>query len=287
MNGIYLLDKPEGISSYGVIKKFKKAFNLNKVGHAGTLDPFATGLLIVLVGKATKLSDIFINGNKKYQGTISFGAATDTYDKTGIITEEKSDFLLTDQMVKSALNLFTGELMQTPPIYSAIRYDGMRLYEYAREAIEVEIKKRKVFVYEFSQTGRLKDNKQDFTATVSKGTYLRSLAYDVGKHLNIPSHLEALRRTKSGMFNVVDAYKLEDINSNTLPTYSLEDYAKGLPKLTVLPYLEKHVLNGILLDERQTTIKDYISVYNEAGELLAIYMPIEDKYKPLIIVKEK
>lgn len=284
MDGIYLVDKPVGISSYDCIRKFKKAFNIKKIGHSGTLDPFASGLLIILVGKATKLSNIFLNDDKEYTGTIYFGTSTDTYDKTGVITEEKKDFTLTDELIIKTFTYFQGKIMQKPPMYSAVKHEGLKLYQYARKQKNIEVKQREVVIKEFLPTSKLKNNKINFTSKVSKGTYLRSLAYDVGINLNIPSHLYALRRIKSGIFNVTDAYDISNINSDTKPTLTIEDYAKTLPRLVVKPYLEKHIKNGILLDERQTTIKDYISVYNIKDELLAIYMPTDNKYKPLILI---
>jgi|SRR5690554_5132167 len=284
MDGIYLVDKPIGISSYDIIRKFKKALNIKKIGHSGTLDPFASGLLIVLVGKATKLSNIFLNDDKEYTGTIYFGTSTDTYDKTGAVVEHKNDFTLTDELIINAFNDFQGKIMQKPPIYSAVKFKGLKLYEYARKQENIEVKKREVFIKEFMPTSKLKENKITFTAKVSKGTYLRSLAYDVGEKLNIPSHLYSLRRIKSGMFSLGDAYSITDITNKIKPTLTIQDYAKTLPKVVVKPYLEKHITNGILLDERQTTIKDYISIYNIKDELLAIYMPADNKYKPLILI---
>lgn len=286
MDGIYLIDKPAGISSYDCIRKLKKVLNFKKIGHSGTLDPFASGLLVVLVGKATKLANIFINDNKEYTGTIYFSKATDTYDKTGKTVEEKTDFTLSEEEIKDTFKMFQGEIYQKPPIYSAVRYGGKKLYQYARDKEEIEVKKRLVEVIEFKPLSKLQNNKLDFSATVSKGTYLRSLAYDFGKSLNIPAHLYSLRRTRSGIFNVSNAYTIDKVTSNIKPSVTIEDYAKVLHKIVVKPYLEKHILNGILLDERQTTTKEYLSVYNIKDELLAIYKPKENKYSPLIIVKD-
>lgn len=287
MDGIYLIDKPEGFSSYDCIRIIKKIFLTRKVGHSGTLDPFTSGLLVVLVGKATKFTEYFINEDKEYVGRISFGKSTDTYDKTGEVTEEKKEFHLTDEMINETFKHFQGSIMQTPPIYSAIEYQGLKLYQYARYNIDVEIAEREVFINEFKPIGKLKDNKLDFLASVSKGTYVRSLAYDFGRKLNIPAHLESLRRTKSGFFDVKDAYQIADLSSDIKPSVTIDEFAERFKKIVVLPYLERHILNGIHLDERQATVDEIISVYNEDDELLAIYKPIgEGKYKPLLIVKE-
>lgn len=284
MEGIYLIDKPEGISSYDCIRKLKKALDFKKIGHSGTLDPFASGLLIVLVGRATKLSSIFLEEDKEYVGTILFGKSTNTFDSTGVITEEITDFELNEQMIDQAFKDLTGTIMQKPPIFSAIRHQGKRLYEYARKQEEVIIKERIAHIKQFVRTSPIKDNEVKFFSQVSKGTYLRSLAFDVGKKLMIPTHLSSLRRVKSGIFSVCDAYKIDEVVNGIKPSITIEEYADNLEKLIVKPYLEKHILNGIQLDERQTKTKNMFAVYNQENKLLAIYRPVKDKYNPFIIL---
>lgn len=284
MDGIYLINKPVGISSYGVIRKLKKVLNFKKIGHAGTLDPFASGLLVVLVGKATKLSNLFINNDKRYTGSIYFGISTDSYDKEGKIIDEVTSFTLTDEDILKTFNSFVGTINQTPPIYSAIKQGGKKLYEYARKNEQVEVKQRTVTIYEFIKTSLFKDNVVHFDVKTSKGTYIRSLAYDVGVKLNIPTHLNSLVRVESGMFDLKDAYDYELIEEVNKPTISLLEYAETLEKLVVEDYLIRLIKHGVLLDKRQTSTKNMFSVYNKNGELLAIYTPSGDKYKPLIIL---
>lgn len=284
MDGIYLIDKQVGISSYDVIRKLKKVLNTKKIGHAGTLDPFASGLLVVLVGKATKLSNLFINDDKTYTGSIYFGKSTDTYDKEGQTTKKLDDFNITDEDIIRAFNSFVGTISQTPPIYSAIKQGGKKLYEYARSNADVIIKKRTVTIYDFIQTSKLKDNITKFKVSTSKGTYIRSLAHDVGEVLNVPSHLNSLMRVKSGAFKLDDAYSYEDLDKVNKPSISIKEFAEGLEKVVIKDYLIRLIYNGVELDKRQNTTKNIFSVYTEQGTLLAIYMPKGDKYKPLIIL---
>ena len=273
MEGIYLINKIEGITSYDVIRKLKEKTTL-KIGHAGTLDPFAEGLLIVLIGRATKLSDLFLNSDKIYEGVISFGYSTDTYDKTGEIVNKLDEFKLTEEAVKAAIKGLSGDISQTPPKYSSIKVKGKKLYQYARKNEAVIIPKRVVHIEFLSY--RLTNNELYFKVQVSKGTYIRSIANDLGDKLGIPCHLKSLKRLSSGDF------KLEDANDEK-PFMTLTDYANTLDRLVIKPYLEKLVLNGVYLDDRQTNTKEIFSVYTENNQLLAIYTPFKGKYKPLIL----
>jgi tRNA pseudouridine55 synthase len=286
VEGIYLIDKKTNMTSYDVIRVLKKKLNVTKIGHTGTLDPFASGLLIILTGRTTKLSDYLLNDDKTYTGEITFGYSTDTYDLEGKIVNKLETFNIREVELNNAFKSLTGKITQIPPIYSAIKVDGKKLYDYARANNPVEIMPREVNVMEFRPTGILSDNKISFLASVSKGTYIRSLAHDLGKQLNIPSHLSSLRRIRSGNFNVNDAYRLDSIDENTKPTMTLTEFAESLDKVIIKPYLEKLILNGIYLDSRQTSINKMFSVYTEDNRLIAIYTPQEDKYKPLIILGE-
>lgn len=287
MEGIYLIDKPEGISSYSCIRKLKKVLNFKKIGHSGTLDPFASGLLVILVGKATKLASLFLNDDKDYEGVIYFGRSTDSFDETGKTVEEIKDFTLNKELIDEAIKGFIGNINQKPPIFSALSFEGKRLYNYARSGEVVKVNTRKVTVNELKTIGNYEHNEIKFFTSVSKGTYIRSLANDLGVALNIPSHLAKLRRVRSGSFFLKDAIKFNDIKEGIKPTLTIKDYAATLERLTIMPYLEKHVLNGIQLDDRQTTTKNVFAVYNELNKLLAIYKPVKaDKYNPLIILEE-
>ncbi len=284
MDGIYLINKPENVTSYDVIRTLKTIFKDVKIGHAGTLDPFATGLLVILTGQMTKLSKYLINDDKTYEGVICFGMSTETYDLTGNPTNIVKDFKLDKDNVLKAMTKLSGLTTQSPPIYSAIKKDGRKLYHYAVSGQDVELPLREVMIHEFKLID-LKDKELIFKLDVSKGTYIRSIAHEIGVMLNIPAHLCKLNRTKSGIFSLDQSYLLKDVNETTKPSISLNEYASSLKKVIVKPYLERLVANGVVLDERQTTGNELFSVYNERDELLAIYEPYKGKYKPVIVVK--
>jgi len=217
---VLLIDKPIDWSSFQVVNKLrgaiKKQFNLRKikVGHAGTLDPLATGLLIICTGKFTKKIDEFQAQIKEYTGTFTIGSTTPSYDLETPINEHFTTDHLTEKLIKDATDLFIGEIEQKPPIFSAIKKDGKRLYELARAGETIEIKSRKVTISEFEVT-KIDLPKIDFKVVCSKGTYIRSLANDFGKALHSGAHLSSLRRTKIGNYSVKDASSI-DMYLNTI-----------------------------------------------------------------------
>ena len=212
---VLLIDKPLNWTSFQVVNKMKwllkSKFDLRKIkiGHAGTLDPLATGLLIVCTGKFTKTISELQAQTKEYTGTFHIGATTPSYDLETEIDQEFPIEHITDELIEQTKKQFLGEIDQQPPIYSALKKDGVRLYEHARAGTEVEIAFRKTTIYEFEFT-RISLPELDFRVVCSKGTYIRSLAHDFGKALNSGSHLTALRRTKSGDYNVDEALSIED-----------------------------------------------------------------------------
>lgn len=210
---VFLIDKPLDWTSFDVVNKIRwnirKAYDLKKikVGHAGTLDPKATGLLLVCTGKWTKRIDEFQAQEKTYTGTIKLGVTTPTYD---LESEEDQTFPtahLTEEIIQEATNQFIGEIDQFPPMHSAIKVDGKRLYELARDGQEIERKARRITIHDFKIT-KINLPFLDFEVNCSKGTYIRSLAYDFGKAVNSGGYLTALRRTKIGNFDVIDAENL-------------------------------------------------------------------------------
>ena len=216
---VLLIDKPLDWTSFQVVNKIrweiKQKFNLKKikVGHAGTLDPLATGLLILCTGKFTKNIDEFQAQEKEYTGTFTIGATTPSYDLETEINETFTTDHIDNDSIYAATQQFIGTIEQKPPIFSAIKKDGIRLYELARAGETTEIKPRKVTISEFEITN-IALPKIDFKVVCSKGTYIRSLAYDFGKALNSGAHLSALRRTKIGDFNVSNASTIEDFITN-------------------------------------------------------------------------
>jgi len=213
---ILLIDKPIGWSSFQLVNKIKytlkRCYNLPKsfkIGHAGTLDPLATGLLIIATGKSTKQISELQTMHKEYYGTIFVGATTPSYDLETPIDNTYPTEHITEELINKTVKQFVGEIKQKPPIFSAIKKDGKRLYLHARKGDKIEIEARKTTIYEFEIT-KVAIPEIDFRVTCSKGTYIRSLAYDFGLAINSGAYLSALRRTKIGDFSVENAMKIED-----------------------------------------------------------------------------
>lgn len=219
MDGILLIDKPSGISSFGAVSKVRWVIsNITgkkaKVGHAGTLDPFATGLLILLVGSATKNADKFLKLDKSYQATVCLGFDSTTADPEGELTK-RSDIQPKPEEITKTLEELTGTIEQTPPIYSAIKVNGQRAYHLARKGQMVELKPRQVTVHGFSEV-TYEYPYIRFNVDVSSGTYIRSLAVDIGKKLATGAYLKELRRTKIGSYSIKDAHQLDSINPSNI-----------------------------------------------------------------------
>jgi tRNA pseudouridine55 synthase len=216
LNGeIILIDKPLDWTSFQVVNKIRwlirSTFGIKKikVGHAGTLDPLASGLLILCTGKMTKSIEQFMGQEKEYTGTFTLGSTTPSYDLETEVDNTFPTDHITEELLHTTLNQFVGTIDQYPPVFSALKKDGKRLYEFAREGIEVEIPARKVNIHSFELTQKVIP-KVDFKVICSKGTYIRSLANDYGKALNSGAHLSALRRTRIGEFNIEHAISIED-----------------------------------------------------------------------------
>lgn len=206
---VLLIDKPLEWTSYDVIRKLRKIINLKKIGHAGTLDPLATGLLIVCTGKFTKKINEFMAQEKEYTGTITLGAVTPTYDRESAPENIKSLEGITEQQIKEATRQFTGEILQTPPIHSAIKQNGKPVYLMARKGMDVVLEPRKITIKEFEIT-KIELPIVSFKVVCSTGTYIRSLANDFGLSLGCGGYLSELRRTRIGNFHVQDAMTMEE-----------------------------------------------------------------------------
>lgn len=216
LDGILCVDKPQDWTSHDVCAFIRKKFKIKKVGHAGTLDPLATGLLVVLIGKATKLSQQMSASDKEYFGTMELGVKTDSHDRQGKVTGEASAENITLEAVRAkAAELFTGEILQVPPMVSALKHQGKRLYELARKGVEVPREGRKVTVHDF-KFYKKEGNFIEFSAHVSKGTYLRTLVHDLGETLGCYACLAGLRRTRSGDFRIEDSVTLDRLKEWTL-----------------------------------------------------------------------
>ena len=210
LDGAILIDKPAGPTSHDVVDVIRRRFGIHKVGHCGTLDPNATGLLIIVLGRGTKLSEKMMSDDKVYEGTVKFGAATNSYDCDGEIVSTAPVPPLTLDQLNEAAAAFIGDQMQTPPMVSAIKINGVPLYKLARKGIEVEREPRLVHIYNFRFTN-YEPPLGRFRVACTKGTYVRSLAHELGQKFGCGAHLTALRRSVSGKFDVADATKLDDV----------------------------------------------------------------------------
>lgn len=218
--GIFLIDKPVDITSFGVVSRLRRILNMKKVGHAGTLDPFATGLLIVCAGRAaTKMISGFMDGEKEYHATLRLGVETETQDTEGAVTHRRVVGEITNFQIETCLNKFKGRQMQVPPAYSALKHKGKPLYYYARKGIAVIKDPREIVVSAIERTDgdhNLDGDQSELAIKVvcSKGTYIRTLAADIGQELGCGAHLNQLRRTRSGRFSVGGALTWEELSGD-------------------------------------------------------------------------
>ena len=265
MDGIILIDKEKGITSRDVVNEVSKKLHTKKVGHTGTLDPLATGLLVLCVNNGCKLVELLTNHDKDYIAKVKIGIQTDTYDITGNIIKEKNDFSLEKEKLERVLLSFNKEYEQTVPIYSSIKVKGKKLYEYARNNIEVELPSHLVKISNMKLLD-FNNNSFTFSVTVSSGTYIRSLINDIGETLGIPMTMEELRRTRVGNYYVSDGTTVDELK--IIPIIK----ALSLPKIDVDDILYKKVSNGVKIkniyqEESVVFTKDnhVVAIYNDCG----------------------
>lgn len=251
MNGIIVVNKEEGFTSRDMVNKVGKILGTKKIGHTGTLDPMATGVLVMCVGKCTSLVDMITSDYKEYVAGVRLGILTDTLDITGNVIEKGSVDFSRDEII-GALNSMIGEYYQEVPIYSAVKIDGKKLYEYAREGIPVELPKRLVNIKEIELVSGIDyhDGFIDFRirCLVSKGTYIRSLIRDIASKLGSIGVMSSLVRTRQGDFSITDAYSISDIENGNYNLIDLGTYFKDKYKVKVDDDLRKSVLNGAILN---------------------------------------
>ena len=216
LEGVLLVDKPTEHTSHDVVARLRRKLNMRKIGHAGTLDPMATGLLIMLIGKATRISQYLISLDKEYEGTIQLGQTTDSQDADGEILETRPVPPLKEAEAKALMQSFLGDQYQMPPMYSAIKIDGVPLYKSARKGEEIVREPRFIRVMSFDLT-RFAPPQLDFRLRSSKGTYVRTIAHDLGQKLGCGAHLSALRRTATDRFNISQALTLDAIEALSIP----------------------------------------------------------------------
>jgi len=230
-DGVLLVDKPAGPTSHDIVEKIRRQFGFKKVGHGGTLDPQATGLLVILIERGTKLAELFTNSDKTYEGSIRLGIATDTHDADGQIVREADCSQVRREQVEIEMSKLTGDLWQVPPMVSAVKLQGVPLYKRARRGQVVEREPRLIHVYEFRLLG-FDLPRVHFRIRCTKGTYVRKLAADIGDALGCGAHLESLRRTRSGTLGVeqaipaADLFKLtrDDLKKLIIPLRKFSDY---------------------------------------------------------------
>ena len=279
MDGVLIVNKESNCTSRDVVNKLCKYFKTKKIGHTGTLDPIATGVLVVCINSCTKLVELLTSTYKEYEAELIFGIKTDTYDITGNILEEK-DSIIDEKSITEVLNKMKGKYIQEVPIYSAVKVNGKKLYEYARNNINIELPKREVDIKELELLSiRYENNKTiiKIKTLVSKGTYIRSLINDIAKSLNTIACMSKLNRTKQGEFNIEDSYKLDDILNGNYKLLSKEDVLKNYKTIDVDDSLYNKITNGCIIDN---IYDSDIVVFKYNNKVIAIYKEyIKDKNK--------
>lgn len=284
MNGLLIVNKEKNYTSHDVVGELRRIFHIKQIGHLGTLDPLATGVLVVCLGEATKLVPYLENMDKEYIAEITLGISSDTYDITGTIVDEKKVPQYSENKIDEVLQQFLGEMVQTPPMYSAIKVKGKKLYQYARQNQDIEVPKRNIKISNIKRLTplRYEMNLAKFTyqVTVSKGTYVRSLCYDIGKNLGIPSLMSELTRIRSGQFSLAQAVTLDEIKDGKYQLISMLDAIGELPSVEKEFFIQK-AKNGMKISLRDVqeefnTLPQKL-VIKQQDKLIAIYVYDEEK----------
>nr|WP_206154693.1 tRNA pseudouridine(55) synthase TruB [Clostridium beijerinckii] len=285
INGVLNIFKNKGMTSFDVVRKIKFLANEKKVGHTGTLDPEATGVLPVCLGKATKTIDYIMNSNKIYEVKFLLGVKTTTYDLEGEILEKNEiDHIKSDEVSEIALS-FIGEYDQVPPMYSALKKNGVRLYDLARKGIEVEREARKVRIFNISDL-KIELPYVYMKVACSKGTYIRSLCYDIGEKLKVGAAMAELNRSETSIFKQSDSVNIDDLTKENIQDYimTIEDALSFYPKITVKSTFTKLLVNGVkVFDKRLTNEKReknvLYRVYDSEGTFIGIGKQDDDGFK--------
>ncbi len=259
MFGLLLLNKPQGITSFGAVARIKRLTGEKRVGHTGTLDPMATGVLPILIGRATVLSQYLLEADKGYSATVKLGTVTDSGDITGNVIE-KNSVNITDEVLKSVVDAFVGKQLQTPPMFSAIKQNGIKMYELARRGESVDIPPREIEIFSLELKSQINsDYEFDIETTVSKGTYIRSLCRDIGEKLGTGATLTRLCRTKTAGFDLGQCVALEALSAENIKDYILPcDMAvEYIPTLVVTEKQAVRFSNGGRLSLDRLKLNDY------------------------------
>ncbi|EFU76018.1 tRNA pseudouridine(55) synthase TruB [Lachnoanaerobaculum saburreum] len=283
-NGIINIFKEKGFTSHDVVAKMRGILKQKKIGHSGTLDPDATGVLPVLLGNATVLSDMLTDKSKEYEAVMLLGVSTDTQDITGKILEKRDTSNLNKDMVKEVILSFLGEYMQLPPMYSALKVGGKKLVDLAREGKEVKREPRAVYIFDIDIMD-ISLPEVKFKAKVSKGTYIRTLCHDIGEKLSVGGCMESLIRTRVDRFYINDAITLKQVEENRecikKNILSVEEYFSFLPKINTSPEFDKYLHNGnkLKLDKKPENSELY-RLYDSKDRFIAIYKKEMTELKP-------
>ena len=278
-DGLFLIDKEPDCTSHDVVQQVRRILGQRKIGHCGTLDPGATGLLVLTLGRATRLTRFLIRAPKIYEGEIRFGATTDTYDRHGELTAEASIADLETEIVTTAMEELVGTLDQAAPPFSAKKFKGEKFYEMARRGEEVPESKKEIIVYEFTATGPLREGVLPFRLECSSGTYVRSLAHDLGQSLGCGAHLAELRRTKVGPFDVDRAVTLEHLSlqaeANETPAEGwvpIDQVPLPFPELATDSQQSKRLIHGqsVLFQDLESEEGDWVKLVDRRGQLIAV-----------------
>jgi tRNA pseudouridine55 synthase len=266
MNGIFIIDKPEGMTSHDVVQAIRKKFKTSKVGHHGTLDPMATGVLPVAIGKATRVLQFLSSSPKEYEGELRFGFATDTYDRQGVATTEEQAI---HGNLNEAMKTFIGTIEQTPPPFSAKKVGGVPAYKLARRNQSIPLAAARVEVKDFELLKR-NDPFMSFRVVCSPGTYVRSLAHDLGQRLGCGAHLTALRRTRSGEFEIENAVGFDKLSSEDL--IPIDQLLASMPRIEISETEEVKIAHGNPVPDAglAAAAPEFARIFNKRGEFVAV-----------------
>jgi len=304
MDGILNVLKPPGMTSHDVVSFARRLFRVKRIGHTGTLDPGVAGVMVLCVGKATRLVEYLLESGKAYRAELTLGVTTDTQDSFGQVLDKKENFLLDFSLVEKTVAEFRGKIEQIPPMYSAVRHQGKKLYELARDGQEVErtarmieIKSLNLLGYkDYSSQGLIFGSKVIFDVECSKGTYIRTLCHDIGDKLGCGAYMSYLIRTQVGKFCLEDAWSLEELSSLELPEKALTSMSADLidlPQIIVNHQGEKNLLHGRTINQRHVIEikksgpieqRENFSVSDNEGNLLAIVRINDDCWQPVKVL---
>ena len=275
IDGVFLLNKPLGFSSNQALKKIQWLFNAKKAGHTGTLDPMASGLLPICIGEATKFSHRLLEANKTYIATIQLGVTTTTGDQEGEVVSQK-DVVLKPNQLQEILQKFTGDITQIPPMFSALKFEGKPLYEYARQGIEIERKSRQVTIYDIT-LNKMEESTVILEVNCSKGTYIRTLAEDIGHALGCGAYLKGLERTQTGNFQLSEALTIEAIEAMSMASREkillpVDALLEGLSSIELTLTETEAIKKGQAIDFNGKNDKE-LRLYGVSGQFLGVGQP--------------